>query len=392
VLEEIGQREKVEDQLRQAQKMEIIGQLTGGVAHDFNNLLMAVLSNLDLLKKHVPEDPRSARLIDGAVQGAKRGAALTQRLLAFARRQSLKVDPADIGTLAEGMRNLLERSVGPTVELDFRIAKNLPKALVDTNQVELALLNLVVNARDAMPDGGKVTIEVDVTKTAAKDDLKAGQYVRLCVTDTGTGMDAETLARAIEPFFSTKELGKGTGLGLSMIHGLAVQLDGALRLSSTPGKGSRAELYFPVTSLALEDAVETESNDKAAQPAPRARILVVDDDVLIAMSTVDMLEDLGHEVIEANSGASALEQLKTLTADGGVDLMITDFAMPGMNGAQLAEAARKLAPNLPILLATGYAEMPKGETIDLPRLGKPYSQGQLAREISRLLSNGHAPH
>jgi PAS domain S-box-containing protein len=386
VLDEIRQREQVEDQLRQAQKMEIIGQLTGGVAHDFNNLLMAVLSNLDLLKKHLPEDPRSTRLIDGAVQGAKRGAALTQRLLAFARRQSLKVDPADIGQLAESMRNLLERSVGPTVELDFRIAKNLPLALVDTNQVELALLNLVVNARDAMPDGGKVAIEVDVTKTAAKEDLKAGQYVRLAVTDTGTGMDEETLARAIEPFFSTKELGKGTGLGLSMIHGLAVQLGGALRLSSTPGKGSRAELYFPATSLALEDAVETEIDDKAAQPAPRARILVVDDDVLIAMSTVDMLEDLGHEVIEANSGASALEALK---ANGGVDLMITDFAMPGMNGAQLAVAARKLAPDLPILLATGYAEMPKGESIDLPRLGKPYSQGQLAREISRLLSNGH---
>jgi PAS domain S-box-containing protein len=385
VLEEIGQREKVEDQLRQAQKMEIIGQLTGGVAHDFNNLLMAVLSNLDLLKKYVPEDPRSTRLIDGAVQGAKRGAALTQRLLAFARRQALKVDPTDIGQLAEGMRNLLERSVGPAVELDFRIAKNLPPAMVDTNQVELALLNLVVNARDAMPDGGRVTIEVDTVKSAAKEDLEAGQYVRLAVTDTGIGMSEETLTRAIEPFFSTKELGKGTGLGLSMIHGLAVQLDGALRLSSTPGQGTRAELYFPVTSLALEDAVETETINETAQPASRARILVVDDDVLIAMSTVDMLEDLGHEVIEANSGASALEALKE---NGGVDLMITDFSMPGMNGAQLAEAAHKLRPDMPILLATGYAEIPKGSNLDLPRLGKPYSQAQLAREISRLLANG----
>jgi len=384
VLKEISQREQVEDQLRQAQKMEIIGQLTGGVAHDFNNLLMAVLSNLDLLKKYVPEDPRSARLIDGAVQGAKRGAALTQRLLAFARRQALKVDPTDMGVLAEGMRNLLERSVGPTVELHFKIGKNLPPAMVDANQVELALLNLVVNARDAMPEGGRITIEIDSVKSPAKDDLKAGPYVRLSVTDTGTGMDGETLARAIEPFFSTKELGKGTGLGLSMIHGLAVQLGGALRLSSTPGKGTRAELYFPATSLALEDAVET--REAPIQPASRARILVVDDDVLIAMSTVDMLEDLGHEVIEANSGASALEALK---ANGGVDLMITDFSMPGMNGAQLAEAAHKLRPHMPILLATGYAEIPKGETIDLPRLGKPYSQAQLAREISRLLANGH---
>jgi PAS domain S-box-containing protein len=386
VLDEIHQREKVEDQLRQAQKMEIIGQLTGGVAHDFNNLLMAVLSNLDLLKKYLPEDPRTSRLIDGAVQGAKRGAALTQRLLAFARRQSLKVDPADVGQLAEGMRNLLERSVGQGVELEFRIAKNLPMAMVDTNQIELALLNLVVNARDAMPDGGKVVIEVDAAKSAAKDDLKAGQYVRLAVTDTGIGMDAETLTRAIEPFFSTKELGKGTGLGLSMIHGLAVQLGGALRLTSTKGKGTRAELYFPATSLALEDVVETETKNEAVQPASRARILVVDDDVLIAMSTVDMLEDLGHEVIEANSGASALEALK---ANNGVDLMITDFSMPGMNGAQLAEAAHKLRPDMPILLATGYAEIPKGSNVDLPRLGKPYSQAQLAREIGRLLANGH---
>jgi len=386
VLEEIRQREKVEEQLRQAQKMEIIGQLTGGVAHDFNNLLMAVLANLDLLKKYVPEDPRSTRLIDGAVQGAKRGAALTQRLLAFARRQALKVDPADIGALAEGMRNLLERSVGSAVELHFKIAKNLPPAMVDTNQVELALLNLVVNARDAMPDGGRITIEVDAVKSAAKADLKAGQYVRLAVADTGVGMDEETLARAIEPFFSTKELGKGTGLGLSMIHGLAVQLDGVLRLASTPGQGTRAELYFPATSLALEDAVETETSDKAIQPASRARILVVDDDVLIAMSTVDMLEDLGHEVIEANSGASALEALE---ANDGVDLMITDFSMPGMNGAQLAEAVHKLRPELPILLATGYAEIPKGSSLELPRLGKPYSQAQLAREISRLLANGH---
>jgi PAS domain S-box-containing protein len=388
VLEEIHQREQVEEQLRQAQKMEIIGQLTGGVAHDFNNLLMAVLSNLDLLKKHVPDEPRTARLIDGAVQGARRGAALTQRLLAFARRQSLKVDPVNIGALAEGMRNLLERSVGPGVELEFKIASKLPMAMVDANQVELALLNLVVNARDAMPEGGKVVIEVAPVKQSAGDDLRAGQYVRLSVADTGTGMDAETLQRAIEPFFSTKELGKGTGLGLSMIHGLAVQLDGALRLTSTPGKGTRAELFFPATTAEVEDVVsETEAADE--QATRRARILVVDDDVLIAMSTVDMLEDLGHEVIEANSGAGALETLKS---NGGVDLMITDFAMPGMNGAQLAEAAHKLLPNLPVLLATGYAEMPKGASIDLPRLGKPYSQAQLAREIGRLLSNGNGRH
>lgn len=386
MIAEIRQREQVEDQLRQAQKMEIIGQLTGGIAHDFNNLLMAVLSNLDLLRKYVPEDQRTARLLDGAVQGAKRGAALTQRLLAFARRQSLKLEPSSLASLVEGMRNLLERSVGADIELHFKIADKLPMAMVDTNQVELALLNLIVNARDAMPDGGTVTIETEaVTVEKGRDDLQPGQYVRLAVTDTGIGMNPDTLQRAIEPFFSTKELGKGTGLGLSMIHGLAVQLNGALRLSSTPGKGVRAELYFPVTSLTAQDGEQLELAEPQDHATPRARILVVDDDVLIAMSTVDMLEDLGHEVIEANSGANALDVLR---ANDRVDLMITDFAMPGMNGAQLAEAAKKLKPDLPILLATGYAEMPKGTSIDLPRLGKPYSQGQLAREVSRLLTAG----
>jgi PAS domain S-box-containing protein len=385
VLEEARQREQVEDQLRQAQKMEVIGQLTGGIAHDFNNLLMAVLTNLDLLRKHIPEDPRAARLIDGAVQGAKRGAALTQRLLAFARRQSLQVDPTRVGELIEGMRNLLERSVGAEIRLAYDVAPGLPLALVDTNQVELALLNLVVNARDAMPEGGTITISVDAVSADEEADLKAGRYVRLSVTDTGVGMDEETLQRAIEPFFSTKELGKGTGLGLSMIHGLAVQLNGVLRLSSKPGCGTRADLYLPVTtSQPVEESEPAMPEADTPQKASRARILLVDDDVLIAMSTAGMLEDLGHEVIEANSGASALEALQ---GNADVDLMITDFAMPGMNGAQLAEEVRRRLPSLPILLATGYAEMPKGTNIQLPRLGKPYSQVELAREISRLLHN-----
>ena len=383
LVEEARQREQVEGQLRQAQKMEVIGQLTGGIAHDFNNLLMAVLNNLDLLRKHAPDDQRTQRLIDGAEQGAKRGAALTQRLLAFARRQSLQVDPTDIGGLVDGVRNLLERSVGSAVRLEYRIASELAPALVDPNQIELALLNLVVNARDAMPDGGSITISVDEVTAREAEDLKAGRFVRLSVIDTGVGMDEETLQRAIEPFFSTKELGKGTGLGLSMIHGLAVQLNGALRLSSTPGKGTRADLYLPVTSLPTAD-IEPAIAPPAAEidAAQRARVLLVDDDVLIAMVTTGMLEDLGHEVIEANSGDAALAALR---AGQDVDLMITDFAMPGMNGAQLAEAARRLRPDLPILLATGYAEMPKGSTIELPRLGKPYSQHELAREIGKLL-------
>ncbi len=384
VIEEIGQRERVEEQLRQAQKMEMIGQLTGGVAHDFNNLLMAVLSNLDLLRKQSPQDTRSLRLIDGALQGARRGAALTQRLLAFARRQSLTVQPASIPALVEGMQNLLEKSVGADIDLEYRINPNVPLAVIDGNQVELALLNLVVNARDAMPNGGKATIVVDQAEIGDTSDLERGAYVRLSVIDTGTGMDADTLEKAIEPFFSTKELGKGTGLGLSMIHGLAVQLHGALRLSSKPGEGTRADLYLPVGAAQVAAVERIEEDEPSPLKDLRARILLVDDDMLISMSTVEMLEDLGHEVIEVNSGDSALAALKR---DSGIDLMITDFSMPGMNGAQLAERALNMAPGLPIILATGYAEMPAGTSINLPRLSKPYSQAQLQREIGRLLGS-----
>jgi len=383
VLEEIRQRERVEDQLRQAQKMEVIGQLTGGIAHDFNNLLMAVLSNLDLLRKHVPQDSRVLRLIDGALQGAKRGAALTQRLLAFARRQSLDIRPSSLVALVEGMRDLLEKSVGSNIELRFSLTSDTPLAVVDLNQVELALLNLVVNARDAMPGGGVVTVGVDRMTVSGDGDLKAGDYVRLYVRDTGVGMNDETLARAIEPFFSTKELGKGTGLGLSMVHGLAVQLNGALRLSSKPGKGTTAELFFPASQQAAESAPAEVPESAAHSAISRAKVLLVDDDPLIAMSSVDMLEDLGHEVIEANSAQAALD---ALIQNPDINILITDFAMPGMNGAQLAQAARKISPGLPILLATGYAEIPQGADIDLPRLGKPYSQHQLSKEITKLLA------
>lgn len=382
VLAEIEHREKVEEQLHQAQKMEMIGQITGGVAHDFNNLLMAVLGNLELLSKHLAGDRHGLRLIDGALQGAKRGAALTQRLLAFARRQTLQVAPTKMEPLLQNMRDLIERSVGPTIETRYKFHSGVPAALVDGNQIELALLNLAVNARDAMPDGGVLEIELDQVRVENKEDLADGDYVRLSVVDSGGGMDAATLERAVEPFFSTKELGKGTGLGLSMIHGLAQQLNGALRLTSKLGLGTRAELYLPATTQEAAASIVIEREPLGAPPMG-VTILLVDDDPLIAMSTVDMLEDLGHTVIEAHSGAKALEALERADA---VDLIITDFAMPGMNGAQLADAVRVKFPGLPVLLATGYAELPSGSRVDLPMLGKPYSQAQLATEISKLLA------
>ncbi|HEV7717462.1 MAG TPA: PAS domain-containing protein [Arsenicitalea sp.] len=377
---DITERRRVEEQLRHAQKMETIGQLTGGVAHDFNNLLAAVQGNLELLRKRLPHDPQLQRYIDGALQGASRGASLTARLLAFARKQELKPQPTDLVQLLEGMRGLMERSIGPLITTKLQLDAGLPPARVDPNQLELAILNLAVNARDAMLDGGELTISL-----AARDGAEAlsglsGRFLKLSVTDTGSGMDAATLRSAIEPFFSTKELGKGTGLGLSMVHGLAVQLGGTLRLRSKLGEGTTAELWLPVSSTPIDD-LPIVAVKKAE--APRSRILVVDDDVLIAMNTVDLVEDLGHIALEANSGKRALE---ILAGDDQIDAMVTDYAMPGMNGVELASKARELRPRLPILLASGYAELPSGAELQLPRLGKPFLQADLALKLSQLLT------
>jgi signal transduction histidine kinase/CheY-like chemotaxis protein len=380
LMKEVAAREKVQEQLRQAQKMETIGQLTGGVAHDFNNLLMAVMGNLDLLRKRVPDDPRLYRLIDGALQGAERGASLTQRLLAFARQQDLRAVAVDLKALIEGMTDLLERSLGPRVALRLDIPDGLPPARIDANQLELAILNLAINARDAMPDSGSIDISVAEYQAKRNDAaLQPGRYLKLSVVDTGTGMSPETLKRAVEPFFSSKPLGKGTGLGLSMVHGLAVQLGGTLQLTSAIGKGTSATLVLPVAT-AVPEVQET------VAPAPKAKrsavILFVDDDPLIAMSTAEMLEDLGHHVIGVNSGKRALEILRS---EQSLDLMMTDHMMPGMTGLELAAASRDVRPSLPVLLATGYAELPEGTQVDLPRLSKPYHQDQLRDRLDQLL-------
>ncbi len=377
---EMRDRERAEEQLRQTQKLETLGQLTGGVAHDFNNLLMAVLGNLELLRKRLPDDPTTERLFDGAMQGARRGATLTQRLLAFARRQDLQPQAVDLSGLLEGMRTLLERSVGPRVVVRIEAPAALPPALIDPNQLELAILNLAINARDAMPDGGTLTVSLDEAPVSVASGLGDGAHPRLCVRDTGIGMDAQTLGRAIEPFFSTKGIGKGTGLGLSMVHGLAVQSGGAFRLSSAPGEGTLAELWLPKATTPVQAA---ESPSPAAVDVSPAVVLVVDDDALIAMSTVDMLVDLGHTVVEANSGIEALEILRSGQV---VDLLLTDYAMPGMTGVELARAAHGMVPDLPVLLATGYADLPEGIVADLPRLAKPYTQHQLAAATAKLLS------
>ncbi|WP_421578726.1 ATP-binding protein [Shinella sp. M31] len=382
VMAEVAQRERAEAQLRQAQKMEAIGQLTGGVAHDFNNLLMAVLGNLELLRKHADGDAKATRLIEGALQGARRGASLTQRLLAFARRQDLRVDAVDLGKLVDEMTDLLKRSVGTDIVIETALPERMDPVLADSNQLELALLNLVVNARDAMPNGGTIRISLTETNLSTQSgELAPGRYGVLSVADEGHGMDEDTLEKAIEPFFSTKELGKGTGLGLSMIHGLALQLKGRLQLSSTPGQGTTAELWIPVSSEAPVAAEETAVSEQEQQVGA-LRVLLVDDDFLIAMSSVDMLADLGHDVVEAHSGKEALAHLKE---NGRFDLLITDYSMPEMTGGDLAKAAKTLFPDLPILIASGYADLPPGIDFEVARLGKPYTQQQLALEIERVM-------
>jgi CheY-like chemotaxis protein len=285
------------------------------------------------------------------------------------------------------MTDLLTRSVGSSIELVLELPPDAPRALVDANQIELALLNLVVNARDAMPEGGKLIVSIDVVESSGGEELPAGSYVRLIVTDTGCGMNEETINRATEPFFSTKEVGKGTGLGLSMILGLAQQLNGALRLISAVDRGTRAELWLPVTYEAVVPKEAKEVVNDSTR-IPRMKILVVDDDPLVAMSTVGMLEDLGHEVLECNSGERALEVLR----EQEIDLLVTDYSMPKMNGAQLAQTAQELKPTLPIILATGYAELPAGFELGVPRLGKPYQQQDLATEIARIVKRKYSGH
>ena len=380
LLKEVAARERAQEQLRHQEIVETIGQLTGGVAHDFNNLLMAVMGNLELLRKRMPDDPRLKRLVDGAMQGAERGASLTQRLLAFARQQDLRTEAVDLGALLRGMGDLLDRSLGPRIALSFDIPEGLPAARIDANQLELAILNLVINARDAMPDGGEIAVKLSshrVGKTTGA--LKPGDYLKVSVIDDGEGMSPETLAKAIEPFFSTKSVGKGTGLGLSMVHGLAEQLGGTLQLTSQVGQGTTATLIVPTST---DTAVVIEKTEPGKQELRSAVILFVDDDPLIAISTAEMLEDLGHEVIPANSGGDALDILRSSRA---IDLLMTDHMMPGMTGVELAAQSRKVRPNLPILLATGYADLPEGNQLDLPRLAKPYHQEQLRHRLAQLL-------
>lgn len=368
--------ERAHEQIRQSQKMEAIGQLTGGVAHDFNNLLTPILGGLDVLKRRGVPDPRAMRLIEGALQSAERARVLVQRLLAFARRQPLQATAVDVVELVHDMSDLLGGTIGPRIRIVVDVPEALPPALADRNQLEMALLNLAVNARDAMPDGGTLTVSAQAVEMTASGHLRPGSYVRLLVNDTGQGMDADTMARAVEPFFSTKGVGKGTGLGLSMIHGLAAQLGGALELSSTPGIGTTVEIWLPVAGDDVEAPV-----GPAADSAPRGAglVLLVDDEDLIRGSTAQMLADLGYTVLEAASAQEALAHL----ANPELALLVSDHLMPGMTGTDLAREAKSRRPNLPVLIISGYADV-EDVAPDLPRLMKPFLEAELATSLARL--------
>ncbi|CAI8763622.1 two-component system, cell cycle sensor histidine kinase and response regulator CckA [Pseudomonas sp. IT-P253] len=371
--------EKTREALFQAQKMQAVGQLSGGIAHDFNNLLTVILGNLEIIRKRVGDDPKITRLVDNATQGAMRGVSLTQRMLAFARRQELKFESVELPTLVEGISGLLRSSLGPSVIFETHFSPDLGPVMADVNQLELAVLNLVTNARDAMPDGGKIVISARVEDVRDQTTLSvvAGRYVCLSVTDTGDGMDADTLGCAMDPFFTTKGVGKGTGLGLSMVHGFIEQLGGQFVLKSLINEGTTAELWIPVATTA--SVVKPVTDAAKATPVSGLCVLIVDDDSLVLTSTGLLLEDLGHRVISAASGAQALALFE---ARQDIDLVITDMAMPKMNGAQLAQTIRFMKPSLPIILATGYAERLEGFAADLPRLSKPFTQLNLVEVIA----------
>lgn len=385
--ERTREREHAMAQLFEAQKLDTIGQLTGGVAHDFNNLLMAILGSLQLLRKRVQDDPRAMRLVDNATQGAERGAALTQRLLAFARRQELRPESVDVRRLVRNMEDLLLRALGSSIVVKLDIPDDLAPVMIDGNQLELALLNLAINARDAMPEGGTLLFSASrEPKPGAPGSDVSESFVRICVQDSGVGMDAATLARATEPFFTTKGPGKGTGLGLSMVHGLAAQSGGVMNLHSSPGQGTRVELWLPPAKDAPTPRRRPDRGDNLEPTSGGSRrILVVDDDPLVGAGTCAMLEELGHSVVEAHSAAEAIAVLQ---ADPHFDLMVTDHIMPGMTGAQLAEVARRDHPSLGIVLASGYAELPDAghRRFVVPRLAKPFTLNDLSLAVSRALA------
>jgi PAS domain S-box-containing protein len=380
-----------ESQLRQSQKMEAVGQLTGGIAHDFNNMLAVVIGSLELLERRGEHSPKAQRYIDAAMDGARRSASLTQRLLAFSRRQPLKPETIDANKLVADTSELLRHSIGASTRLETVLAGGLWRISADPNQLVSVLLNLAVNARDAMPDGGRLTIEtqnshLDENYAAANLGITPGQYVLIAVTDSGEGMPPEVIAKAFDPFFTTKEVGKGTGLGLSQVYGFIKQSNGHVKIYSEPGDGTTVKVYLPRLFAGPDDQVEVKGSSPAAQDHCNDVILVVEDEPAVRAFSVDALETLGYRVLEADGAAAALA---LLGAHPEIAMMFTDVIMPDVNGAKLAKQARQLRPDLKVLFTTGYtrnAVVHNGVLDpDVDLLGKPFSVDQLAAKIREIL-------
>ncbi|MBW6426018.1 response regulator [Rhizobium sp. XQZ8] len=384
-LVDVTARRKAEEALRQAQKMEAVGQLTGGIAHDFNNILAVILGSLEMVHKRVQPDERAVRLIDNALEGARRGSALTQRMLSFARRQSLNPQAVDLHALVAGMQDMLERSLGPRVSLLVELPSGLPRIQADPHQLEMALLNLAVNARDAMEEGViRIVSEGDKPRPAK---LPEGRFCCLSVIDTGEGMDEATLTRAQEPFFTTKGVGRGTGLGLAMVSGFAEQSGGTLDITSRRGEGTRVDIWLPLAEPSAPPVLPEVARTIPEPDALKDKvILVVDDEPLILINTEAILQEAGAVVRAATSAVEALELIRR---HKDISCVVTDYAMPGMSGAQLAAAVRVKVPHLPIIVATGYAEVPD-EIKQYLRLQKPFTAAELVGVISIALTNPSA--
>jgi len=387
---DLTEREAMEERLRQSQKMEAVGQLTGGIAHDFNNLLTAIIGNLELLERRIAGDSNAATYLAGAQRAAENGARLTEQLLAFSRRQHLEEHIVDLNTVIAGMRDLLSRTIGATIQVRTRLAPELWPALADPTQIEIAILNLAINARDAMPLGGNLTIETR-NLTSGIDpipsEISERDCVRITVRDTGTGMTEDVLRSAVEPFFTTKDVGKGSGLGLSQVYGMARQSHGTLQIESRVGAGTAVHLYLPRADTEASDAHGRRTGATAADA--EGRVLVVDDDPAVREVTVQMLRQIGYGVTEADSGQAALDAL----ARGEVyDLMLIDVAMPGLSGVETVRRARQRWPGLRVLYVTGYADFAGAEQRagDDPLIKKPFRLAGLRSEVRRALRKSRA--
>ena len=385
-LTDISEQRSLESQLVQAQKMDAIGKLTGGIAHDFNNLLAAVIGGLGLLDKRVELSDDQRKILTMTKRAAEQGSELVKRLLAFARRQTLEPKTIDLAALQEAVWDLLTHTLGGLVNIEWQASNEVWNAFADQAQLELALVNLIINARDAMPAGGTVTIAADNRQLEDGNwaELPAGDYVQLSVADTGSGISPDVLEKVLEPFFTTKELGKGSGLGLPMVYGFAKQSNGAFRILSEVGKGTTAELLLPRAPHADDIAAAPPKEEPRAQLSRKLRILLVDDHAEVRSTTAAVLEDIGHEVVEAAHGAEALKRLEG--GDCSYDVMISDYAMPHLSGTEFVRSARELCPNVPALIITGYAD---ADTIkDRPEgvevLLKPFTANKLELVLSRI--------